>query len=84
LEPASRPAAAPVAAVVRERPSRPEPRSEGRMARVRFVVHPWAEVTCGGKRLGETPFEAVELRVAATTADSSTPTSRRRSVDVSR
>ena len=63
LEPAPRPVAAPVAAVARERPARPEPRQEARLARVRFVVHPWAEVTCGGKRLGETPFEAVELRV---------------------
>ncbi|WP_163786226.1 serine/threonine protein kinase [Myxococcus vastator] len=57
--------AAPVAAVARERPARPEPRQEGRLARVRFVVHPWAEVTCGGKRMGETPFEAVELRVGS-------------------
>nr|AAD42853.1 serine/threonine kinase PKN7 [Myxococcus xanthus DZF1] len=66
LEPEPRAvAAAPVAAVVRERPARPEPRQEVRLARVRFVVHPWAEVTCGGKRLGETPFEAVELRVGS-------------------
>ncbi|MCP3101373.1 protein kinase [Myxococcus sp. K15C18031901] len=42
---------------------RPEPRVETRTARVRFAVQPWAEVTCGGKKLGETPFEAVELRV---------------------
>ena len=45
------------------RPPRPEPRAETRTARVRFAVQPWAEVTCGGKKLGETPFEAVELRV---------------------
>ncbi|WP_204817624.1 protein kinase domain-containing protein [Corallococcus macrosporus] len=64
LEPEPRPTAA-VAAVVRERPTRPEPRTESRTARVRFVVHPWAEVTCGGKRLGETPFEAVDLRVGS-------------------
>ncbi|MCE9667191.1 protein kinase [Myxococcus stipitatus] len=45
------------------RTPRPEPRVETRTARVRFAVQPWAEVTCGGKKLGETPFEAVELRV---------------------
>ncbi|WP_426751242.1 protein kinase domain-containing protein [Myxococcus sp. Y35] len=59
----SEPETRPAAAVVRERPVRHEPRQETRTARVRFVVHPWAVVTCGGKRLGETPFEAVELRV---------------------
>ncbi|MFP2934162.1 PEGA domain-containing protein, partial [Pyxidicoccus sp. 3LG] len=62
LEPESR-AAVPAGTSSRERAGRPESRSEGRMARVRFAVQPWAEVTCGGKRLGETPFEAVELRV---------------------
>ncbi|MCP3161587.1 protein kinase domain-containing protein [Myxococcus qinghaiensis] len=45
------------------RPPRQEPRAETRTAKVRFAVRPWAEVTCGGKKLGETPFEAVELRV---------------------
>ncbi|AKQ67188.1 hypothetical protein A176_004100 [Myxococcus hansupus] len=65
LEPEPRPAA-PASAVVREpRVVRQEPRQEPRTARVRFVVTPWAEVTCGGKRLGETPFEAVELRVGS-------------------
>ncbi|GHG72574.1 serine/threonine-protein kinase [Comamonas sp. JC664] len=67
LEPESRPPAAPAAVVVKEpRVVRHEPRhQETRTARVRFVVTPWAEVTCGGKRLGETPFEAVELRVGS-------------------
>ena len=46
----------------------PEPRAAGArgrsgMARVRFAVQPWAQVTCSGKRLGETPFDIVELRV---------------------
>ncbi|WP_408890709.1 protein kinase domain-containing protein [Myxococcus faecalis] len=47
------------------RPPRQEVRAETRMAKVRFAVRPWAEVTCGGKKLGETPFEAVELRVGS-------------------
>ncbi|WP_044283735.1 serine/threonine-protein kinase [Myxococcus stipitatus] len=45
------------------RPPRPEARVESRTAKVRFAVRPWAEVTCGGKKLGETPFEEVELRL---------------------
>ncbi|WP_338867014.1 protein kinase domain-containing protein [Myxococcus stipitatus] len=45
------------------RTPRPEARVESRTAKVRFAVRPWAEVTCGGKKLGETPFEEVELRV---------------------
>ena len=32
-------------------------------AAVSFVVTPWAEVTCNGRKLGETPFRPVELRV---------------------
>jgi serine/threonine protein kinase len=41
-------------------------RPDGRgMARVKFAVQPWAQVTCSGKRLGETPFDAVELRVGS-------------------
>ena len=51
-----------------ERPERPErrpdperrPEQERRPSRgvgtVRFAVTPWAEVTCGGHRLGNTPF----------------------------
>ncbi|MFP2913161.1 serine/threonine protein kinase, partial [Pyxidicoccus sp. 3LFB2] len=38
-------------------------RSDGRTARVKFAVQPWAQVTCSGKRLGETPFDAVDMRV---------------------
>ncbi|WP_208723227.1 protein kinase domain-containing protein [Corallococcus llansteffanensis] len=34
-----------------------------RAAAVSFVVTPWAEVTCNGRKLGETPFQPVELRV---------------------
>ncbi|WP_208726750.1 PEGA domain-containing protein, partial [Corallococcus terminator] len=34
-----------------------------RAASVSFVVTPWAEVTCNGRKLGETPFQPVELRV---------------------
>ncbi|QSQ16303.1 serine/threonine-protein kinase [Myxococcus landrumensis] len=45
------------------RAPRPEARVESRTAKVRFAVRPWAEVTCGGKKLGETPFEEVELRL---------------------
>jgi hypothetical protein len=46
--------------------SREEPaRGDGRTARVKFAVQPWAQVTCSGKRLGETPFDAVELRVGS-------------------
>ncbi|WP_205519784.1 serine/threonine-protein kinase [Pyxidicoccus caerfyrddinensis] len=41
----------------------PGARSRSGMARVRFAVQPWAQVTCSGKRLGETPFDVVELRV---------------------
>jgi hypothetical protein len=48
----------------------PPPRAEtvqrdGRTARVKFAVQPWAQVTCDGKLLGETPFDAVELGVGS-------------------
>ncbi|QSQ27447.1 protein kinase [Pyxidicoccus parkwayensis] len=33
------------------------------MARVRFAVQPWAQVTCSGKHLGETPFDVVEMKL---------------------
>jgi hypothetical protein len=39
------------------------PQEEARAPQVRFMADPWAEVTCGGKRLGQTPFETQELRV---------------------
>ncbi|RJS20883.1 serine/threonine protein kinase [Corallococcus sp. H22C18031201] len=52
------PRAAPVREVVRA-----EPKVADRMALVRFVATPWAEVSCNGRKLGETPFKEVELRV---------------------
>ncbi|MBJ6764203.1 protein kinase [Myxococcaceae bacterium JPH2] len=42
---------------------RGEPKGGDRMALVRFVATPWAEVSCNGRKLGETPFKEVELRV---------------------
>jgi eukaryotic-like serine/threonine-protein kinase len=41
----------------------PKPPPEPTKAMVRFAVTPWAEVTCGGRNLGTTPFEAVALPV---------------------
>jgi hypothetical protein len=41
----------------------PKPAPEQPKAMVRFAVTPWAEVTCGGRNLGTTPFEAVSLPV---------------------
>ncbi|MBN9684208.1 MULTISPECIES: protein kinase domain-containing protein [unclassified Corallococcus] len=38
-------------------------RAAERAASVSFVVTPWAEVSCNGRKLGETPFQPVELRV---------------------
>ncbi|WP_369414523.1 protein kinase domain-containing protein [Corallococcus soli] len=59
------------APAVRPSPVVPVPAAEGReparpverAASVSFVVTPWAEVTCNGRKLGETPFQPVELRV---------------------
>jgi serine/threonine-protein kinase len=44
---------------------RPEPRPapDARKALVRFAVTPWAEVSCGGRTLGTTPFPDVSLPV---------------------
>ncbi|WP_224361790.1 serine/threonine-protein kinase [Hyalangium versicolor] len=39
----------------------PKPAPEAPKALVRFAVTPWAEVTCNGRSLGTTPFEAVSL-----------------------
>ncbi|XXF75629.1 serine/threonine protein kinase [Myxococcaceae bacterium GXIMD 01537] len=39
------------------------PAQEGRKAMVRFAVTPWAEVSCGGRSLGTTPFPDVSLPV---------------------
>jgi serine/threonine-protein kinase len=36
---------------------------ETRRAPVRFAVTPWAEVSCGGRTLGTTPFPDVSLPV---------------------
>ncbi|WP_224245151.1 protein kinase domain-containing protein [Hyalangium gracile] len=44
-------------------PEPPKPAPEPVKAMVRFAVTPWAEVTCGGRNLGTTPFEAVSLPV---------------------
>jgi serine/threonine-protein kinase len=41
----------------------PKPPPEAPKAMVRFAVTPWAEVSCGGRNLGTTPFEAVALPV---------------------
>jgi serine/threonine-protein kinase len=41
----------------------PKPPPEAPRAMVRFAVTPWAEVSCGGRNLGTTPFEAVALPV---------------------
>jgi serine/threonine-protein kinase len=41
----------------------PKPPPEPPKAMVRFAVTPWAEVSCGGRNLGTTPFEAVALPV---------------------
>ncbi|HEX8702371.1 MAG TPA: serine/threonine-protein kinase, partial [Myxococcaceae bacterium] len=43
--------------------STPKPPPEAPKAMVRFAVTPWAEVSCGGRNLGTTPFEAVALPV---------------------
>ncbi|NNB84532.1 protein kinase domain-containing protein [Corallococcus exiguus] len=40
-------------------------RAVERAASVSFVVTPWAEVSCNGRKLGETPFQPVELRVGS-------------------
>ncbi|RKH38932.1 protein kinase domain-containing protein [Corallococcus sicarius] len=40
-----------------------DPKAQERAAAVSFVVTPGAEVTCSGRKLGETPFQPVELQV---------------------
>ncbi|HEX8819673.1 MAG TPA: serine/threonine-protein kinase [Archangium sp.] len=56
----------PARAVVTEtRETRPQ---EGRKAMVRFVVKPlsvWAEVSCNGTKMGETPFRDVQMTVGS-------------------
>ncbi|NOK18960.1 protein kinase domain-containing protein [Corallococcus carmarthensis] len=57
--------AAAAAAVVPAADVREPPRAPARSASVSFVVTPWAEVTCNGRKLGETPFQPVELGVGS-------------------
>ncbi len=61
LEPLPKPP--PVATIKQTRVDPPKPPPEQPKAMVRFAVTPWAEVTCGGRNLGTTPFEAVSLPV---------------------
>jgi hypothetical protein len=61
LEPLPKPA--PVATIKQSRVVEPVKPPEPVKALVRFAVTPWAEVTCGGRNLGTTPFEAVPLPV---------------------
>ncbi|WP_233583451.1 protein kinase [Corallococcus sp. CA053C] len=53
----------PLAATTTTAEVREAARPVERAAAVSFVVTPWAEVTCNGRKLGETPFQPVELRV---------------------
>jgi serine/threonine-protein kinase len=62
LEPLPKPAPNPVVKQPRV-PDPPKPPPEQAKGMVRFAVTPWAEVTCGGRNLGTTPFEAVSLPV---------------------
>jgi serine/threonine protein kinase len=60
LEPLAKPP--PVATIKQTRVVEPVPKPpESAKAPVRFAVTPWAEVTCGGRNLGTTPFEEVSL-----------------------
>ena len=48
---------------VRPRPPQPRPSvAETRWGSVLFAVTPWAEVTCGGRHLGQTPQPAVQMQ----------------------
>ncbi|RKH62214.1 protein kinase domain-containing protein [Corallococcus aberystwythensis] len=40
-------------------------RAVEKAASVSFVVMPWAEVSCNGRKLGQTPFKPVELQVGS-------------------
>ncbi|RKH00954.1 PEGA domain-containing protein [Corallococcus sp. CA047B] len=60
---AREPGVATVATAVPAAEAREAARPVERAASVSFVVTPWAEVTCNGRKLGETPFQPVELRV---------------------
>ena len=63
LEPLPRPAPVVAVPVRQPRVEPPKPAPEAPKAMVRFAVTPWAEVSCGGRNLGTTPFEAVALPV---------------------
>jgi hypothetical protein len=64
LEPLAKPALPAPAPIKQARvDSPPKPAPEAPKAMVRFAVTPWAEVSCGGRNLGTTPFEAVALPV---------------------
>jgi serine/threonine-protein kinase len=62
LEPLPRPASNPTGKQTRP-PEPPKPPPEPAKGMVRFAVTPWAEVTCGGRNLGATPFADVQLPV---------------------
>jgi serine/threonine protein kinase len=61
LEPLPKPQQPPTVKQTRQDPPKPPPAPA--KALVRFVVTPWAEVTCSGKNLGTTPFPDVSLPV---------------------
>ncbi|MBZ4370727.1 protein kinase [Corallococcus sp. AS-1-6] len=61
--PVAKAAVTPVATVLPAAEVRDAARAVERAAPVSFVVTPWAEVSCNGRKLGETPFQPVELRV---------------------
>jgi hypothetical protein len=64
LEPLPKPTPVPPAPIRQTRVDpTPKPPPEPPKAMVRFAVTPWAEVSCGGRNLGTTPFEAVALPV---------------------
>ncbi|WP_158617795.1 serine/threonine-protein kinase [Corallococcus sp. CA049B] len=54
---------APVATALPAAEVREAARAAERSAPVSFVVTPWAEVSCNGRKLGETPFQPVKLGV---------------------
>ncbi|MFB1479719.1 protein kinase [Corallococcus sp. RDP092CA] len=59
---------APIAAAATVMPAaeaREPARAVEKSAAVSFVVTPWAEVTCNGRKLGETPFQPVKLGVGS-------------------
>ncbi|WP_158619405.1 serine/threonine-protein kinase [Corallococcus sp. AB011P] len=61
--PAAKAPVATAATVVPTAEVRDTARAAERSASVSFVVTPWAEVSCNGRKLGETPFQPVKLGV---------------------